>query len=149
MITLKKRVFRVISLIMIISLFVAMNSTVFAATSEDEISPQASNYITSVYASISGGGGSVRVYFDIAGTGKMTSLGATVIQIKNSAGTIIKTYASNSTSGMLGYNKIFHSGSVTYTGVLEGASYYAVVYFRAEDSTGYDTSYYVTDLVKA
>ena len=79
----------------------------------------------------------------------MDSVGATAILIKNSSGTTIKTYTPASTNGMMGYDKIFHSGSVTYSGVTEGSSYYAVVYFKAAKGSGYDTSYYTTDLTKA
>ena len=140
---------RLLSLVLVLSMLFAYGPMVFAATPDDGVEPQASAYISTTYAYISGGGGSVTVSFNIGATRQMANVGAYMIEIKNTSGTVIKTFYSSSTSGMMGSNCIFHNGSVSYSGVLEGASYYAIVYFKAGSSTAYDTAYYITDYAKA
>lgn len=112
---------------------------------------RASNFIFScnAYSSSTGNGG-VKISFDITGTGTMTSIGVTQIDIKNSAGTIVKTFK-NTQSGygyMIVSNTMYHESSITYSGTA-GSSYYAVVYFKAANSSGSDTSTVTTLTVKA
>ena len=74
----------------------------------------------------------------------MTSLGAMKIQIYDANGTCVKTFNSYDTSGMLGSNRYAYASSVTYTGAKSGAYYYAVVKFKASNSSGGDSCTYTT-----
>lgn len=134
---------RLSALFLVFSIFCAVSAPVVAAASDDMVSPRASYYISSTFASISNNNGSVKVSFDIVATRKMTSLGATMVRIKDSSGATVKTFYSSSTSGMMGYNCTIYNSSVTYNGSAN-TQYYAVVSFKAEDSTGSDTDSYVT-----
>lgn len=137
-----------LSFILVFIILATMTIPVFAAAPET-LSPQASAYITSVYANTTGGSGSITVYFSITGKNKMTSLGATRIVIYDTNGTPVKTYKYDTTSGMMGYNKTFHSGSVTWYGATSGSKYYAIVGYKAADSSGSDTTTYTTGYAKA
>lgn len=122
-----------IALVLVFSLAVCPIS-VMAATEgsgESVVEPQASNYIHSTYANTTNNGGAVTVDFNIVGTGLMSSLGAQRIVIKNSSGSTVKTFHYYTTTGMMGYSKYAHGGSVTWTGGSSTAKYYAVVTFQA------------------
>lgn len=92
---------RLIAVIVVIATLCTIMVPVFAADDDSGLSPQASYYINSYWASASGGPGSIKVSFGIVATGKMTSLGAMKIQILNSSGTVVKTFYASETSGML------------------------------------------------
>ena len=140
----KRKSFRLFAILLVLSMLCAIPAPVAAFDSTvDTIAPRASYYIAATYASISENNGTVTVSFDITATGKMTSVGATMIRIKDSSGATVKTFYSSSTSGMMGYNLISYASSVTYNGTA-GAKYYAVVSFKAENSSGSDTTSYVT-----
>jgi len=142
----KSRFFKMIALVLVFSLAVCPVS-VMAATGGTDGSiaePQASNYITSTFADTTNNGGSVTVDFNMVGTGLMSSLGAQRIVIKNSSGSTVKTFHYYTTTGMMGYNKYAHGGSVTWTGGSASAKYYAVVTFYAANSSGSDTATYIT-----
>lgn len=114
--------------------------------SDDGPSTRASLYINAARAYVDAGSstGSLKVYFSITSRGKMSSIGATKIQIYNTSGTCVKTFNANSTNGMLGSDRYSYSNSVTYTGAKSGDYYYAVVTFKASDSSGGDSCTYVT-----
>lgn len=134
---------RVISIILILTLSLA--SIAMA------IEPMSSSYINRCSATASASGsGKVTITFNINCTGIMTSIGATKIEIKNSSGTTLKTYNSTDVgySGMMGSNKITHSGSVVYQGT-QGNTYYAVIYFKAENNYGSDVDSVTTTFAKA
>jgi len=60
---------------------------------------RASEYINSTYASITAtGNGNLKIGFSITGTGTMTSIGATRIDVKNSSGTTVKIFYSSNPS---------------------------------------------------
>lgn len=121
-------------------------ATVYATDeSNNGISPYASNYIRSDYAYAEPGTGSVAIHFNITATGKMSSLGASKIKLYTYDGTCVKTYYASSTSGMLGSGQYAFSGIITYYGAKSGTTYYAVVTFKASDSTGGDSSTYTTN----
>lgn len=143
-----KKMRRLIAVTVILVTLCTMMMPAFAANTDPGVSPQASYYITSDWASVSGGTGSITVSFSISATGKMTSLGAQYIDIYNASGTCVKTFKSSTTSGMLtsGYS---HSSSVTYTGATSGARYYAVVTFKASNSSGGDSTTYTTGYATA
>lgn len=134
-----KKYTRMLAVLLVFALTLAMQPVVLAARGEDTVNPTASTCIASSSASISAYKGTVTVSFSITGTGKMTSLGATKVQIKDSSGSVVKTFYSSTTSGMMGYNKTYHSGSVTYSGST-GTKYYAVVSFKAANATDSDTT---------
>ncbi len=113
------------------------------APAEDVIMPRASEYLAAYFASISETNGTVEVTFDVTATGRMTSVGATTIRIKDSSGATVKTFEYDTTPGMMGYNRISYAGSVTYQGI-PGKKYYASVTFKAANSSGSDTGTYVT-----
>ena len=89
--------------------------------------------------------GKLLIEFNVTGTGTMTAIGASIIKVYKSNGTLMKTYSYTDTgcSGMMGYNTIMHGGSLTYTGTT-GQSYYCVITFYARNSSGYDSKTYVT-----
>ena len=83
----------------------------------------------------------------VTGTGSMEQIGSTTITIYEN-GSLVKTYQHTTTSSMMGKNKIFHSGSVTYSGVA-GNSYYAIVTFYAGKQGGGDNRTMTTSTIKA
>lgn len=136
----KRHAFRALTIVLVLAFCVSTMSIAAEA--------RASDYIFSRYASTSkDSSGKVTVYFDITATDTMTTLGATKVEIKNTHNTTVKTFKNTDIgySTMMGSNKIFHASSVTYQG-LAGSAYYAVVYFKAGDSTGSDTGIYTTAL---
>ena len=111
-------------------------------------SARASHYIHSYSSNISAGtNGNVTVSFSITGTGRMTSIGSTRIEIREN-GTLVATYIHTTTDGMMGSNAVIHSGTVTYKGVA-GRSYSAIVSFRAGNNTGWDDRAMQTNTVIA
>lgn len=135
--------------IQITSLFLAFILCLSSLTIPAEA--RASDYIRNCSAHVSAAGsGKVTVSFSITGTSTMTSIGATKIEIKNSSGTTIKTYLNTDVgcSSMMGSNRTTYSSSVTYQGVA-GVTYYAVVYFKAGNSSGSDTDSVTTYTCKA
>lgn len=134
----KRNILRVLASILI---FALCASTIAIAAEA-----RASEYIFARYASATkDSNGIVSVYFDITATGKMTEIGATKVEIKNTHNTTVKTFRCTDTGNehMMGSNKTFHASTVTYQG-LRGSAYYAVVYFKAGNSTGSDTRTYTT-----
>ena len=135
---------RLLAMLLITATVFCMIVPVSAANGDDGVAPAASAYIDAVWAQAIGDDGSVRVNFSITATGKMTSLGATYIEIRNSSDTPVKAFYPSTTSGMTGYNKSYFSGHVIWNNATPGAKYYAVVYYQATNSSGHDTSSYVT-----
>ena len=141
----KRKSFRLFAILLVLSMLCAIPVPVAALDLPiDTATPRASYYIASTYASISENNGTVTVSFDIAATGKMTSLGATMVRIKDSNGTTVKTFYSTNTNGMMGSNCSIFYCSVTYYGT-SGKQYYAVVSFKAENSSGSDTTSFTTN----
>lgn len=146
----KKHLFtRLISLILVFISLLNISVPVMAADSSSEISPRASEYISSVWATCSSGNGSITTEFSITAKSQMSSLGATTIEIKNSSGTTVKVFFYESTSGMMGSNRTYYRSSVTWNGATSGSKYYAIVYFKAANSNGYDTTSYTTSYAYA
>lgn len=147
----KRKLFHIAALFLSVLILCTTIAPVFAGDSDSEISTQASKYINAYSAYVEAGStsGSLNVQFNITATGKMTSLGASKIQIYNSSGTCVKTFYATSTTGMLASNRYSYASSVTYTGATSGAKYYAIVTFKASDSTGGDSGTYTTPYGKA
>ena len=135
---------RLLAMLLITATVFCMIVPVSAANGDDGVAPAASAYINVVWAEAIGDDGSVRVNFSITATGKMTSLGATYIEIRNSAGTPVKGFYPSTTSGMMGSNKSYYSSNVVWNNATPGAKYYAVVYYAASNSSGHDTAVYTT-----
>ena len=122
MLTSKKKIFRLTSLILTVVLCLSLFTPIAHA--------RASNYIFSYGASmVADGNGKVSVWFDITGTGTMDEIGSTTIIVYEN-GVAVKTFSYSTTPSMMTYNKHIHGSSVTYQGVA-GRSYYALVIFWA------------------
>ncbi len=135
-----KRILRSISVILVIVFLVS--APVHAMAAEARASAWFTGYGASIVAS---GNGKINIEFRVVGTGTMTKLGASTIDIYKSNGTFVKTisYTASGNGYMMGYNTAFHSGSVPYSGVA-GQKYYAVVNFYAKNSSGSDYRSYTT-----
>ena len=114
------------------------------------VQPKASLYLDSYGAYVYlPGNGQVQVYFNVTGTDDMDELGALSISIYESTDgvnwTFKKTFTHDSTAGMLSYNDDFHTGHVTYNGVV-GRYYKAYVcIWGGKDGQG-DTRYFWTSV---
>lgn len=138
----KSTIVRIVALIIIMVFAVPMSAS---AAAEQTVQPYASAYLDSYSAYVYlAGGGEVRVYFNVEGSGKMDELGVLSVSLyestDNSNWTWKKTFTHDSTPGMLGYNDYYHSGYVTYQGV-QGRYYKAYVcVWAGKDGSG-DTRY--------
>lgn len=149
----KAVVVRLVAVIMVMVMFLPVGTSAAAA---ETVQPRASLYLDaySAYVYIAGGG-EVRVYFDVSGTGYMDELGTLSIQIYECATnssdindwTWKKTFTHDSTSGMLGYNDFYHSGYVTYQGTA-GKYYKAYVCVWGGKNGDGDTRYFWTSAKK-
>lgn len=115
-------------------IIIAMISTAaFAAAPGEPDGPQKNSYILKTTVGIAPlGNGKIEVDFSVTATSKWPDVGATHVQIYNSSGKCVKTYAcTDSGYGyMIGHNTIKHTESVTYQGS-SGQQYYAIVTFFA------------------
>ena len=141
----RKRFRNFLALALVVVTIFSLAIPAMAAENRGETSPRASAYITAVWASASKSGGTVTVKFSITGTNTMSSLGATTIAIYNSSGTVVKSFSSSTTSGMMGYDKMYHNSSVSWDGAESGKKYYAIVFYKASLGSGYDTTSYTTE----
>ena len=122
-----------------------------SAAAADPVQPLASTHIKDNSAEATHPtSGAVKVSFTVKGYGTMTKLGAKSIKIYQSYDgntySLVKTYSSDSTSGLLGSNKLSHSGSVTYSGYV-GVYYKAYVQCYAQNSSGSESIYVWTNVV--
>lgn len=140
---------RFIAFLLALTMF---NPVFVRAADSNTVQPRASYYLDSYSAYVYiAGGGEVRVYFHVEGTGYMDELGALSIQIyecdtkspDQADWTWKKTFTHDSTSGMLSYNDDYHSGYVTYNGTA-GKYYKAYVcIWGGKDGDG-DTRFFWT-----
>lgn len=133
-----KRIYKIIALIIVLSMI--LSTCAFAAET------RSSAYLTTYCGVLSRTStGKLLIEFDVTGTGTMTAIGASIIRVYKSNGTLMKTYNYTDTgcSGMMGYNTIAHGSSLKYTGTA-GQSYYCIITFYARNSKGYDSKNYVT-----
>ncbi|MBQ7841183.1 MAG: hypothetical protein IJ390_11990 [Lachnospiraceae bacterium] len=133
----KKRAVRWIAVLVVLALAIAP-MTAFAAE------PRASAYIDTTTVGIERVSNGVKVGFTIAATGTMSNVGVTTIQIYTAGGDFAKGFYYSTTSGMMGYNRVFYGNSITWTGADSGTRYYAVVTFKASNSSGSDTHTMIT-----
>jgi hypothetical protein len=142
----KKYKYRILALILSMLLLLSASVPTMAALVDGD-SPNASAYIHSYYARTQIVNGDVQVYYRITGTGTMTSIGATGILIYDSDDDCVAVLNSSNTTGLMGSNTVFYSNTVTGLSAVSGERYYAIVGFKAENVTGYDTTSYMTPLI--
>lgn len=130
-----KKPTRILSLVIVLAIGL---SCVAIAAHENEAVPCSNAYIESVIASASKSGNTVYIMFTTVGTGIMTSIGASRIDLYTSDGSLVKTFYSSAYATMLGSNRGSYSGTVSYPGT-SGKTYYAVVTAYAANSTGSGT----------
>ena len=135
---------RIMAIILVLVLIAPIG--VLATDTQSRASLYLSNYTAYVYLP---GNGEVRVYFNVEGTNYMDELGALRIEIYESTdGTNwdwVDTFSHYSTPGMLSYNDDYHSGYVSYNGVV-GRYYKAYVcIWGGKDGAG-DTRYFWTSV---
>jgi len=111
-------------------------------------SAEGSNYIHSFAAGMTAGSnGNVTVSFQVTCVSTMDEIGSTKIEIYEN-GSLVKTYLSTNTTGMMGYNKVSHGNTVTYAGTV-GKTYDAHVVFKAGKNGGWDNRSLDTNKVTA
>ena len=136
---------RFIALLLVLLLTVP----VYANAAGVEIAqPRASAYLDNYGAYVYlPGNGQVQVYFNVTGTDDMDELGALSIAIYESTDgtnwTWKTTFKHDLTPGMLSYNDDFHTGHVTYNGVV-GRYYKALVCIWGGKNGQGDTRYFWT-----
>lgn len=88
---------------------------------------------------------SIKIHFSITGSDTMDKIGAAVIDVYKSDGSLVRTYAYTdpTCSNMIGYNTIVKAGSVTCPAEY-GETYYAIVTFCAEKDGECDSFVHVT-----
>lgn len=143
-------VLRLIAILLVVTL--ALPVSVSAAAVEP-VQPRASYYLDSYNAYVyPAGNGLVQVWFSVIGVNYLDELGALTIQLYESTDNVnwyrAISFTHNYTSGMLGYDEIYHSGHVDYQGVA-GRYYKAYVcIWGGRDGDG-DTRYFWTSAKKA
>lgn len=141
-----KKSFRLFSFLLV---FVLILSSVSFAVEPNPDYPLENGYIQQKSGSIvPTGNGYLSIQFSVSGTGVMSMIGATNINLYKSNGTLVKSYYYLNYSSMMGYNSFAHNGSVSYHGVT-GQSYYAIITFYAGNSSGHGTRLYTTATVTA
>lgn len=143
----KSITFRLLTIILLFALTapVSVNAAV-----PETVQPHASlyldNYAAYVYLP---GGGPVRVYFDVEGTGYMDEIGALNIEVWESVNgtdwTWVRSFTHDLYPGMLSYNDDFHANYVTYYGI-PGRYYKAYVCVWAGKNGSGDTRYFWTSV---
>ena len=134
---------RILSLVL--ALFVILTCSITAyAEDEEQGTHRASAYIGNVYAYTFIDNGMVRVHYSITGTGPMDSIGATAIMVFKSNYGCVACLDSSNTTGLMGSNTFYYSNTISCCSAQSGERYYAIVLYKAEDSTGYDTTSYTT-----
>ena len=136
------------SLIMLAS---AALSASAALAPDEEVSPNASAYLTAYTAwAVRSSNHEVYVYYDVTATKTIGCLGAKLIVIEMKDGsdwTAVKTYTGTTSNGMLVLNDISHTGAKVYQGT-SGNQYRAVVtIFGGSSTTNGDSRIVTTNTV--
>lgn len=140
-------------LVRIVALVLVLSTLAPMAVSATGAQSRASAYLNSYSAYVSvPGSGKVQVYYSVVGTDYMDSLGYLRIAIyestDNSNFTCVRTFTDDNTPSLMDYNDYYHSGSVTYYGVV-GRYYKAYVCVWAGNDGAGDTRYFWTSAKKA
>jgi hypothetical protein len=138
----KKHAINVIAVAMLLSLTMSISASAGVL--------RASQYLSSYSVwTTATGSGHIKVDFDVSATGMADSVGVTKIVLQRKSGsswTNVYTFNSSSTSGMLGSNRLFHCGDVTYNGT-SGSEYRAVVTVYSKIGSGSDSREVTTNSV--
>lgn len=149
MATKQKRHVRIIALVLIAILIILPNASAVSNTQTPRASDYLESYNTYPYNAALG---KIRIYFHVTGVHYMDEIGTLSIKIYESTDNVnwtwVETYKHNTTTGMLDYNKVYHSGYVTYPGTI-GRYYKAYVCIWAGKDGGGDTRYMWTGSQKA
>lgn len=133
-----KKTMRVIAVVLVLI------SVLSIPVQAEDIEPRASYYIASYYANIiPQGDGKIKIDFTITGTGEMTQIGATLIEVYDANGGFVKAFRRINYSNMIEKNTFYMRSNLTYSGT-SGTQYYAKVTFYAENADGYDSKIYYT-----
>ena len=139
------RVFRLAALLLAIVMLLPVSAMA--------VEPRSSLYLDSYSAYVyPAGWGKVQVWFQVDGTNDMDEIGALEIWIyeskDNENWSWVETFDYSDNSGMLGYNKYYHSGHIEYNGTL-GRYYKAYVCVWAGKNGDGDARYFWTNVEKA
>lgn len=149
MATKQKRHVRIIALVLIAILIILPNASAVSNTQTPRASDYLESYNTYPYNAALG---KIRIYFHVTGVHYMDEIGTLSIKIYESTDNVnwtwVETYKHNTTTGMLDYNKVYHSGYVTYPGTI-GRYYKAYVCIWAGKDGDGDTRYMWTGSQKA
>lgn len=133
-----KKTMRVIAVVLVLI------SILSIPVQAEDIEPRASYYIASYFAQIiPKGDGKIKIDFTITGTGEMTKIGASVIEVYDANGGCVKTYRSAFNSNMMEEDTFYMRSNFIYSGT-SGTQYYAKVTFYAANANGYDSKIYYT-----
>ena len=147
MYTKHKRLIQIIALLLIVAFIVP--STTLASENQTRASDYLSSYNTYIYPAALG---KVQVWFTVTGINYMDEIGTLRIQLYESTDgenwTWVKTFKHTTSTGMLGYDKVYHSGHVEYSGTI-GRYYKAYVCIWAGKDGDGDTRYMWTQPKKA
>lgn len=140
-------------LLKVIALCLIINFVFPVQVNAASVEPRASYYLDSYQAYVyPAGSGDIQVWFNATGVDYMDEIGALSIHIyessDNSSWTYKATYRYSAYPDMLGTNKIYHSGHVTYDGTA-GKYYKAYVCIWAGKDGDGDTRYFWTSAKKA
>lgn len=86
--------------------------------------------------------GDLSVYFSVQGTGKMDVIGANSVEIQRNTifGWVTEyTFTTSNTPAIQAANKFHHSATLTYSPLVTGTDYRAVVMIYVEDALGTST----------
>lgn len=150
----KSRLFvRIIALMLSVVLLSQVTAYATANSEISEIVPRASDYLSSYNTYIYQAAlGKIQVWFAVTGVNYMDTIGVLKVYLYESTDnenwTHVKTFNHDSTSGMLGTNKVYHSGHVEYSGKI-GRYYKAYVCIWAGKDGDGDTRYMWTQPKKA
>lgn len=148
----KKQTTRITMLICVLMLSIMMAVPAAAASSDGDVSAQASDYIDSYTAWASAGSnGQVYIYYNIEATGYVARVGAKLIVVQVLDAGVwkdVKTITGTLSNGMLVSNAAAHAGNIVYQGTA-GNSYRAVVTVYAGPVSGGDSRIITTNSVTA
>lgn len=140
---------RLFSLLLALIIIISTPTSVLA----ENLAPRASDYLDSYNTYLYRESfGRIQVWFTVTGVDDMDEIGVLTVRIyestDNETWTRVHTYKHNTTVGMLGHNKFYHSGHVEYNGTV-GRYYKAYVTIWAGKDGNGDTRYMWTDIQKA
>lgn len=142
---------RIIAVLLVAAMIMPVSVSAVVA---DEIVPYASDYLESYNTYIyPAAWGKIQVWFSVTGVNYMDDIGVLKVMLYESTDggetwTWLKTYSHEKNEGMLGQDKLYHSGYVEYAGTI-GRYYKAYVCIWAGKDGDGDTRYMWTQPKKA